>query len=97
MSVFGGMPNLSVGLRVLVIALIPLGGLAANIYNYVSSEQQVAIAVAEFERSAELSHASRDLGEALVSMRSVAKDFSAAPREALLAVYLGAHAAVCTA
>lgn len=93
MPVFSRAPNLSVGLRVLVIALIPLGGLAANVYNYVSSEQQVAIAVADFEQSAALSHASRDLSESLIAMRSVAKDFSAAPSQSLVAEYLTAHTA----
>jgi diguanylate cyclase (GGDEF)-like protein len=93
MSIFRHAPSLSVGLRVLAIALIPLGGFAANLYNYVLSEQQVAIAVADFERSAALSHASHDLSESLIVMRSVARDFSAAPSQTLASDYLAAHAA----
>jgi diguanylate cyclase (GGDEF)-like protein len=84
-------PRISVSLRMAMIALIPVCGFGATGYNNASSERQVAAAVAEFERSEALANASHDLTEALILMRSIAREFASAPSQSLITDFIAAH------
>lgn len=93
MSLFRHVLHGSVGSRIAIIALIPLAGFAANVYNYLASERQVASAMVDFERSATLSNASHSLGAFLITMRSIAKEFAASPSKSLVMDFVVAHSA----
>jgi diguanylate cyclase (GGDEF)-like protein len=93
MSPFRHVLHGSVGSRIAIIALIPLAGFAANVYNYLASERQVASAMVDFERSATLSNASHGLSASLITMRSIAKSFAADPNQSLVMEFVVAHSA----
>jgi len=77
--VTGIVRSLSVRGRIIVLALIPVIGFAANAFTYVSSEHEVGEAFHSFKESATLADASRDFKTALTQMRMSTKDFVTAP------------------
>jgi methyl-accepting chemotaxis protein len=78
---------LSVRARIVVLALIPVAGFAANGLTYVSSESEVGAAFQTFKQSGRLADASRDFKTALTTMRMSAKDFAAAPSAELVSAF----------
>jgi methyl-accepting chemotaxis protein len=75
---------MSVRTRVIVLALIPVAGFAANGLTYVSSEGEVDAAFRTFQQSDALADTSRDFKAALTNMKVGAKDFAAAPSPELI-------------
>jgi methyl-accepting chemotaxis protein len=79
--------SLSVRSRIVVLALIPVAGFAANALTYVSSESEVGAAFQTFKQSGRLADDSRDFKTALTTMRMSAKDFAAAPSPELISAF----------
>jgi methyl-accepting chemotaxis protein len=70
---------LSVRMRLIFLALIPVLGFAAIAVSFLSSERAVDQAFASVQRSARLAEASRAFKDALVAMQMSAKDYAAQP------------------
>jgi methyl-accepting chemotaxis protein len=79
--------NFSVRTRIVVIALVPVVGFAANALTYLSGEREVGAAFRTVRESAALADASRDFKAAIADMRIAVKDFSTAPDNELIAVF----------
>ena len=79
--------SLSVRARIIVLALIPVAGFAANGLTYLSSESEVAAAFRTFKQSDMLADASRDFKTALTNMRMAAKDYATAPSPQLISAF----------
>jgi methyl-accepting chemotaxis protein len=73
--------SLSVRIRIIVLAVIPVVGFLANGITYMSSEGEVSTAFRTVNHSAALADASRDLKSAIAEMRINVKDFTASPKE----------------
>jgi len=82
--------SLSVRSRIVVLALIPVAGFAANGITYLSGEDAVGSTFRTVQRSEALADASRDFKSAVNTMRIVVKDFSAKPSDALIVDFEGA-------
>ncbi len=76
--------SMSVRARIIVLALIPVAGFAANALTYVSSEGEVGAAFRIFKQSDSLADASREFKAALTNMRMSAKDFAMSPSPELI-------------
>ena len=79
--------SLSVRTRIIVLALVPVAGFAANGLTYLSSEHEVGAAFRTFKQSDTLADASRDFKTALTNMRMAAKDFAAAPSPQMISSF----------
>nr|WP_168192692.1 methyl-accepting chemotaxis protein [Undibacter mobilis] len=66
----------SVRTRVIVLALAPLVGFAANTLTYTAGEREVGSAFETVDRAHRLADASRDLRNAIALMRIAVKDFA---------------------
>jgi len=84
--------SLSVRTRIVVLALIPVIGFAANGLTYVSGEHDVSTAFAAAQRARSTSDASRDFKSAIASLRIVVKDFNVAPSQDLVTKFAQEHA-----
>jgi methyl-accepting chemotaxis protein len=84
--------SLSVRTRIVVLALIPVGGFLANGFTYTAGESDVGRAFRTVTHSIALADASRDFKSAVASMRIIVKDFSANPDDNLVAGFERAHA-----
>src|SRR3954465_9345815 len=85
--------DLSVRARLIVLSLIPVVGLAAIAFAYVSSEQAVEKAFSSVQQSPRMGDASRAFKEALTTMHMRAKDFVSQPQPSLVASFNEAHEA----
>src|SRR3569833_2968824 len=83
--------SLSVRSRIVVLALIPVAGFAANGFTYLAGEDAVGSAFRTVQQSNELADASRDFKSAVNTMRIVVKDFSVKPTDALVVEFEGAQ------
>jgi methyl-accepting chemotaxis protein len=79
--------SLSVRTRIIVLALIPVAGFAANALTYVSGERDVSAAFNTVHHSGLLADTSRDFKAALTNMRMSAKDFAAAPSPEFISAF----------
>ena len=75
---------LSVRTRILLIALIPVLGFAANGISFTAGEREVAEAFDRYRRADATADASHSLKEAISKMRIAARDFATDPDEATL-------------
>jgi methyl-accepting chemotaxis protein len=66
----------SVRTRIIVLALAPLVGFAANAFTYTAGERDVGEAFETVDRAHRLAGASRDLKNAIALMRMAVKDFA---------------------
>lgn len=82
----------SVRTRIVVLALIPVGGFLANGLTYTAGENDVGHAFRTVTHSTALADASRDFKSAVASMRIVVKDFSVNPDDNLVVSFEQAHA-----
>jgi len=82
----------SVRIRIVVLALIPVGGFLANGLTYTAGETDVGRAFRTVTHSTALADASRDFKSAVASMRIIVKDFSVSPDDHLVAGFEQAHA-----
>ena len=85
--------TLSVRARIVVLALIPVIGFAANGITYVSGEREVGHSFATANGSRELADASRDFKIAVAAMRIAVKNFAVAPHGTLIDDFRAAQAA----
>ena len=83
--------SMSVRTRIVVLALIPVGGFIANGVTYTSGGHEVGSAFRTVKSSAALADASRDFKSAVTEMRIVVKDFNVAPNENLVMNFKSAH------
>src|SRR5512143_519820 len=83
--------SLSVRSRIVVLALIPVAGFAANGVTYLSGENAVGSAFRTVRQSTDLADASRDFKSAVNTMRIVVKDFAVKPSDALIVDFEGAQ------
>src|SRR5436853_2831431 len=83
--------DLSVRARLIVLSLIPVVGLAAIAFAYVSSEYAVERAFGSVQQSTRMADASRAFKEALTTMHMRAKDFASQPQPSLVAGFNEAH------
>ena len=83
--------SLSVRSRIVVLALIPVAGFAANGITYLSGEHDVGRAFTTVQQSTALADASRDFKSAVNTMRIVVKDFSVKPTNKLVVDFEGAE------
>ncbi len=79
--------SLTVRVRIVVLALIPVVGFLANGLTYMSSEDEVGSAFQTVNHSASLGAASRDFKSAVASMRIIVKDFAASPSDQLVTAF----------
>src|SRR5262245_6600108 len=84
--------SFSVRARIVVLALIPVGGFLANGFTFTAGEGDVGRAFRTVTHSTALADASRDFKSAVASMRIVVKDFSVNPGENLVVGFEQAHA-----
>jgi methyl-accepting chemotaxis protein len=84
-------------MRVVLLALIPVGGFAASGVTYLSGEYNVASAMATFQEATAISDASREFKGAATTMRVVVKDFAAAPSQDLVLAFYKAEDDALTA
>ena len=84
--------SFSVRTRIVVLALIPVGGFLANGFTYTAGESEVGRAFRTVTHSTAVSNASRDFKSAVASMRLIVKDFTASPDDTLIARFEQAHA-----
>ena len=84
---------LSVRLRLIVLALVPVFGFAAIGLAYMSSEKTVEAAFGSVQQSSRMAGASRAFKEAVTAMQMRAKEFVAQPQPALVARFADAHEA----
>src|SRR5258708_6984763 len=87
------MTALSVRMRLIVLAMVPVFGFAAIGLAYVSSERTVEAAFGSVQQSARLADASRTFKEALSAMQARAKEFVAQPQPKFVTAFGDAHAA----
>lgn len=71
--------SLSVRTRILLIALIPVAGFAANGISFVAGEREVSDAFERYRRADATADASHVLKEAISKMRIAARDFATDP------------------
>ena len=83
---------LSVRTRILLIALIPVFGFAANGISFIAGEREVADAFDRYRRADATADASHSLKEAISKMRIAARDFATDPDEATLKAFETANA-----
>lgn len=83
--------SFSVRTRVVVLALIPVGGFLANGITYTAGEGDVGRAFRTLTHSTALADASRDFKSAVASMRIIVKDFSVNPDDNLVVGFGRAH------
>ena len=83
--------SLSVRSRIVVLALIPVVGFAANGLTYLAGEEAVGSTFRTVQQSAGLADASRDFKSAVNTMRIVVKDFAVKPSDALIVDFEGAQ------
>src|SRR5947209_12450870 len=83
--------DLSVRSRLIVLSLIPVVGLAAIAFAYLSSEHAVEKAFSSVQQSTRMADASRAFKEALTTMHMRAKDFVGQPQPSLVARFNEAH------
>jgi methyl-accepting chemotaxis protein len=83
----GGLKNLSVRARIIVLAVIPLVGFLANGVNFVSGEREVEDAFGRVKRAAAVADASEEFKSALAVMRTSARDFIANPTQDLVRAF----------
>jgi len=76
--------RMSVRARIVVLALIPVLGFAANGITYLSGEDDVGTAFTTVNQSRQLADASREFKIAIAAMRIAAKDFTVAPQDSLI-------------
>jgi methyl-accepting chemotaxis protein len=82
---------LSVRTRILLIALIPVLGLAANGISFMAGEREVADAFERYRRADATADASHSLKEAISKMRIAARDFATDPHEDTLTAFAAAN------
>jgi methyl-accepting chemotaxis protein len=83
---------LSVRARILLIALIPVLGLAANGISFTAGEREVADAFDRYRRADATAEASHSLKEAISKMRIAARDFATDPNDDVLQEFESANA-----
>jgi len=79
--------SVSVRVRIIILALIPVLGFLANGLTYVSGEGDVGRAFQTVNHSATLAGASRDFKSAVAGMRIAVKDFAASPSDDLVQAF----------
>ena len=84
---------LSVRLRLIVLALVPVLGFAAIAFAYVASERAVEAAFGSVQQSARLADASRSFKEALTAMQMRVREFVATPQPGIATRFADAHMA----
>jgi methyl-accepting chemotaxis protein len=83
---------LSVRTRVLLIALIPVAGFAANGVSFRSGEREVADAFDRYRHADATADASQSLKEAIGQMRIAARDFAVSPDDEQIRAFEKANA-----
>lgn len=83
---------LSVRTRILLIAMIPVAGFAANGFSFMSGEHEVADAFDRYRRADATADASQSLKEAISKMRIAARDFATDPDEDTIKAFEAANA-----
>ena len=84
--------GMSVRTRILLIALIPVLGFAANGVSFLSGEREVADAFERYRRADATAEASHSFKEAISQMRIAARDFAADPSDDLIKSFESANA-----
>ncbi len=84
--------RLSVRVRIILLALIPVVGFLANGIAYTVGETEVAQAFDSVKHAAGLSESNQEFKAALSSMRINARDFSAQPTRTAIAAFDGSYA-----
>src|SRR5438067_1872955 len=84
--------RLSVRVRIVLLALIPVVGFLANGIAYTVGETEVGQAFNSVNSAAALSDSSQEFKAALAAMRINARDFSAHPSRAAIAAFDGSYA-----
>jgi methyl-accepting chemotaxis protein len=84
--------SLSVRTRILLIALIPVAGFAANGVSFMAGEREVSEAFDRYRRADATAGASQTLKEAISKMRIAARDFATDPDEDIIAAFEAATA-----
>src|SRR5436305_13726619 len=79
--------DLSVRARLIVLSLIPVVGLAAIAFAYVSSEHAVEQAFSSVQQSTRRADASRAFTDAPTTMHMRAEDFVGQPQATLVAIF----------
>ncbi|MGV3633799.1 MAG: methyl-accepting chemotaxis protein [Pseudorhodoplanes sp.] len=79
--------RLSVRTRILLIALIPVAGFAANGISFMAGERDVADAFERYRRADATADASHSLKEAISRMRIAARDFATDPDEDIIGAF----------
>lgn len=83
--------SFSVRTRIVVLALVPVVGFAANGFTYVAGEGEVGTAFDTVKRADRLAGASRDFKNAVAAMRIAVKDFAANPANDQVIAYKQAN------
>jgi len=81
------MASVSVRVRIILLALIPVVGFLANGLTYMSGESAVGRAFQTVNHSTTLAGASRDFKSAVAGMRIAVKDFTASPSDELVQAF----------
>ena len=83
--------SMSVRMRIIVIALVPVLGFLANGYTFTGGEAEVDHAFESVRLAGALEDASRDFKDALSRMRTAAVEFAREPRPAHISAFNEAH------
>jgi methyl-accepting chemotaxis protein len=78
---------LSVRMRIVILALIPVAGFIANGLTFAAGEAEVAAAFDGVRQASQLAEKSRDFKNALATMQSSARDFARQPLPAHRAIF----------
>ena len=82
---------LSVRMRIVVLALIPVVGFLANGYTFHAGEAEVESAFDSVSQAARLAERSRDFKHAVASMQTSARDFARQPRPVYRTAFVEAN------
>ncbi|MEX2034623.1 MAG: hypothetical protein WEA28_05470, partial [Xanthobacteraceae bacterium] len=92
LSVFRIISGVSVRMRIIVLALIPVIGFLINSIAFTAGESEVAQAFRAAERASDLAEVSSEFRAALTAMRVRTRDFAARPSQELIKSFEAAHA-----
>jgi methyl-accepting chemotaxis protein len=82
---------LSVRMRIVILALIPVAGFIANGYTFVAGESEVEIAFDGVRQASQLAEQSRDFKNVMATMQSSARDFARQPLPAYRSAFTMAN------
>jgi methyl-accepting chemotaxis protein len=92
LSVLRIISGVSVRMRIIALALIPVIGFLINSIAFTAGESEVALAFQAAERASDLAEASSEFRTTLIAMRVRTRDFAARPSQELIKSFEAAHA-----